>query len=153
MLTHTPYPLGVCVLAAAVVEDIPAATASPKRRGCKEWKFRMKILHVYYQLFTYQLHICWPMFSCSNLYADPNFSQKYLTAIFALICSSRGMLSKRTVFNSKKSEGQFRHSRLPVSKTRLPVSKTRLSVSKPVQKPPLSSRIAPSHHATKLLAT
>ena len=58
-----------------------------KRRLCNEWKFRMKILHVYYQLFTYQLHIRWPMFSC-NFYANPNFSQKYLPAISALLCSS-----------------------------------------------------------------
>ena len=50
----TPY---IADLAAAVIGDIPAAAASPKRRGSVEWKFGMKILHAYYQLLTYQLHI------------------------------------------------------------------------------------------------
>ena len=30
-------------LAAAVIGDIPTAGASPKRRGCVEWKFGVKI--------------------------------------------------------------------------------------------------------------
>ena len=55
----TPY---IAYLASAVVRDIPAADASPKRRRCVEWKFGMKILHVYYRLLTYQLHIRLPMF-------------------------------------------------------------------------------------------
>ena len=57
MMLHCAFSLGVCVLnpyiadlAAAVVGVIPAAAASPKRR--LEWKFGMKILHVFYELLT-----------------------------------------------------------------------------------------------------
>ena len=104
-----------------------------KRRLCNEWKFRMKILHVYYQLFTYQLHIRWPMFSC-NFYANPNFSQKYLPAISALLCSSnfpRNVVNLYTPgFRCQNQASSVQNQASGVQnqasgvKTRLPVSKS-----------------------------
>ena len=84
----------IAYLAAAVVGDIPAAAASPKHCGSVEWKFGMKILRVYYQLFTYQLLICQPMFSCSNFYADPNFSREYLSLPLSTCPIPVGVFSK-----------------------------------------------------------